>query len=57
MAVAVGIFRDEQIVADQQRRLHRPGGDVERLEQEGADHQGDQQGMDDDADGFTKSAL
>ena len=57
MAVAVGIFRDEQIVADQQRRLHRSRGDVEGLEQEGADHQRDQQRMDDDADGFTQAAF
>ena len=57
VAVAVGIFRDEQIVADQQRRLHRSRGDVEGLEQEGADHQRDQQSMDDDADGFTQAAF
>src|ERR1700692_4826657 len=57
MAVTVGIFRDEQIVADQQRRLHRSRGDVEGLEQEGADHEGNQQSMNDDADGFTQAAL
>ncbi len=57
MAVAVGIFRDEQIVADQERRLHRPRGNVERLEQEGADDERDQKGMDDDADGFAQAAL
>ena len=57
VAVAVGIFRDEQIVADQKRRLHRSRGDVEGLEQEGADHQRDQQSMNDDADGFTQAAF
>src|ERR1700737_4260984 len=52
MAVAVGIFRHEQIVADQQRRLHRAGGNVEGLEQEGTDDQRDLEGVDDDADGL-----
>src|ERR1700730_15747020 len=52
MAVAVGIFRHEQIIADQQRRLHRAGGNVEGLEQEGTDDQRDQQGVDDDAYGL-----
>src|SRR5262249_47957975 len=33
-AVAVGVFRDEEIVADEQRILHRPRGNVEGLEQE-----------------------
>src|SRR6266478_9857602 len=57
MAVAVGIFRDEQIVADQKRCLHRSRGDVEGLEQEGTDHQRNQQSVNDDADGFTKAAF
>ena len=57
MRVAVGIFRNEQVVADQQRRLHRSRGNIEGLKQEGADHQRDQKGMDDDADGFTQAAL
>ena len=48
-AVAVGIFRDEQVVADQQRLLHRPGRNVERLEQEGADHQRDDERVEDHA--------
>ena len=38
-AVAVGEFLDEQIIADQQRAFHRAGGNVEGLEQEGADHE------------------
>ena len=49
-AVAVGKLRDEQIVADQQRRLHRARGDVEGLEEEGAHDQRDQQRLDDDLD-------
>src|SRR5258707_8750060 len=57
MAVTIGVFRHEQIVADQKRCLHRSRGDVEGLEQEGADHQSDQQSMDDDADGFTQAAF
>ena len=57
MAIAVGIFRDEQIVADQQRRLHRAGRDVERLEQERADHERDQESMDHDADSFADAAF
>jgi hypothetical protein len=40
-AVAVGELRDEQVVADQQRRLHRARGYVERLEREGAHDQRD----------------
>ena len=38
-AVAVGVFGDEQIVADQQRRDHRAGRNVEGLEQEDPDDQ------------------
>ena len=57
VAVAVGIFRDEQVIAHQQRRLHRSRGDVERLEQEGADHERDQESVDDDADGFAQAAF
>src|SRR5262249_34929853 len=37
-AVAVAELRDEQRVADKQRRLHRPGGNVEGLQQEAADN-------------------
>src|SRR4030095_11993668 len=55
--VAVRIFRDEQVIAHQKRRLHRSRGDVERLEQEGADHERDQESVDDDADGFTQTAF
>src|ERR1700680_4662615 len=57
MAVAIGIFRYEKIVADQKRRLHGSRGDVEGLEEKGADHQSDQESMDDDADGFTQAAF
>lgn len=47
MAVAIGVFGDEQVVADQQRRDHRAAGDVERLERDGADADGDQHGVED----------
>src|ERR1700730_19414096 len=57
MAVAVGIFRDEQIVANQKRRLHRSRGDVEGLKQESADHQRDQESVEDDAEGFAQTAF
>src|SRR5882724_1778266 len=57
MAVAVGIFRYEKIVADQERRLHRSRRDVEGLEQKGADYQRDQESVDDDTDGFTQTAF
>ena len=57
MAVAVGVFRDEQVVADQKRRLHRTRRDVEGLEQEGADHERYQESVDDDTDGFTQAAF
>jgi hypothetical protein len=36
---------NEQIVADQQRRDHRTGWDVEGLKQKGADDQRDDEGM------------
>src|SRR5206468_7896826 len=57
VAIAVGIFRDEQVIAHQQRRLHRSRGDVEGLEQKGTDHERDQESVDDDADGFTQAAF
>ena len=57
MGVAVGIFRDEQIIADEQRRNHRAGRDIERLKQEGADDERDNQRMDDHAYGLGESTL
>src|SRR5580658_739159 len=45
--VAVAVFRHEQVVADQQRRDHAAGGDVERLVGEGPDADRDQSGIDD----------
>ena len=57
MGVAVGIFGDEQIIADQQRRDHRPGRDIEGLKQKGADDKRDDQGVEDHAHGLGKSAL
>src|SRR6202171_6737719 len=57
MAVTVGKFRDEQIVADQKRRLHRTRGDVEGLEQEGADHERAHKCVDDDTNGLAQAAF
>src|SRR5277367_3453089 len=57
MAVAVRVFRDEEIVADQKRRLHRSRGNVEWLKQEGANDEGNQERMNDDADGFAQAAF
>jgi hypothetical protein len=47
MAVAVGILRHEQVVADEQRLLHRAGRNIERLEQERADDEGNDEGVKD----------
>ncbi len=55
--IAVGKLRDEEIVADEQRLLHRAGGNVERLEQECADHEGDEKRVDHHADRLAQSAL
>ena len=57
VAVAVGVLRDEQIVADQQRLLHRARRNVEGLEQKGADDERDDQRMEDDAHGLANAAL
>ena len=56
-AVAVAELRDEEIVADQERRLHRAGRDIERMEQEGAEDERDQQRLDDDLDRLPRAAL
>ena len=57
MAVAVRIFRDEQIVADEQRRLHGARRNIERLKQERPDDERNDQRMDDHADGFANAAF
>src|SRR5256885_15529634 len=57
MAVSVRIFRDEQIVADEQCRLHRSRRDVEWLEQEGADDERDDQRVEDHAYRFGNAAF
>ena len=57
MAVAIGVFRHEQVIADEQCRLHRAGRDVERLEQEGPDDQRDDAGVDQQADEFADAAF
>ena len=56
MRVAVAEFRHEQIVADHQCRDHRAGRDVERLEGDGADADGDERGIDDGLDVLDQSA-
>ena len=57
MAVAVGVFGYEEIVADQERRLHRAGRDIEGLKQEGADHKRDDQRVKDHASGLGNAAF
>ena len=46
-AVAVGKLCNDDVVAGQQGRLHRGRGDGEGLEQQDAQNQGDQQGVED----------
>src|SRR5665213_1401246 len=57
MGIAVGVFGDEQIVADEQRRYERTRGNVEGLEQDRAHHERDQERLDDDLDGFPPALL
>jgi hypothetical protein len=57
VAVAIGIFRHKKIIADQQRRLHRPGRNIEGLEEEGADNERNDQGVKDHASGFGNTAF
>ena len=54
--VAVAVFGNKEVVADQQGWFHRAGGDVERLEGDGADADGDQAGIDDGLDVFDERA-
>ena len=58
--IAVGEFRDEEEIADLQRRDHGARRDVERLEREGAEQQGKHRGEDERlyrADAFVFLAL
>src|SRR5262249_23223600 len=57
VAVAVRVFRHEQIIADQQRRLHGTRGNIERLEQEGADDERDDERVENQAPRVGNSAL
>ena len=52
MRIAVGVFRHEQVVADEQRRHQRTRGNVERLKEQRAHDERDQQRLDDDLDGL-----
>src|SRR5262249_34825625 len=49
-AIAVAVFRHEKVVADEERRDHRSGGDIEGLKEEDAYDQSEDQRMNDDAD-------
>jgi hypothetical protein len=57
VGVAVRVFRDEQVIADQEGRNHRAGRDVERLKQERADDQCDDQGVNNHPHGLGESAF
>ena len=57
VGIAVGIFGDEQIIADQQGRNHRAGRNIEGLKQKGADDERDDQGMEHHAYCLGESAL
>jgi len=50
VGVAIGHLVDEQEIPDQQRVLHGPGRDPERLEKDRAEHPRDQQCIDDGLD-------
>ncbi len=54
-AVPVGEFRDEQIIADQQRRHHRTRRNVEGFISHRADGKGDENRIDDGLDRFLES--
>jgi hypothetical protein len=55
--IAIGHLVDEQKIANQQCILHRPRVEPERLEEQGSEHTGDQQGIDDGLDGFNDAAV
>ena len=57
MAVTVRVFRHEQVVAHQQRRLHRAGGDIEGLKQEGANDERNEERVKDHASGLGNAAF
>src|SRR5262245_44422030 len=57
VAVVVGIFRHEKVVADEQRLLHRARWNIEGLEQEGADDERDNEGVKDHAPGLGNTPL
>src|SRR5262249_33609658 len=55
-AIAVAIFRHEQIVADEQRRDHRARGNIEGLKEENPHDQREDQRVNDDADSVSHAA-
>ncbi|MDT4840168.1 hypothetical protein FQZ97_739810 [compost metagenome] len=54
--IAIGVFRNEQIIAFQQRWAHGAGRNAERLEKQAANDQCQQESLHDNADGFAKAA-
>ena len=57
LAVSIGEFGHEQIIADQQRRDHRARGNVEGLVEEGADAEGDDHRIDKGAHRLAQPGL
>src|SRR5258707_2842211 len=57
MAVAVAVFRYEQIVPDQKGRFHGSGGNTERLEEQSLNPKRNQQGLEHDSAAFCKPAF
>ena len=55
--IAVAVFRDEEIIPDQQGRDQRSCRDVEGLEEERPNHKRYQQRLDDNLDGFPQAFL
>ena len=57
VGISVGVFRHEDVVADEESRDHRARRNVEGLEQEGPNHDRDQQRLDHDLDQFAEAAA
>src|SRR5258708_40080096 len=57
MAVAVAVFRYEQIIPDQKGRFHGSGGNTERLEQQSLNPKRNQQSLEHDAEAFCKPVV
>ena len=57
MRISVSISRNEQVIANQQRRFHRPRRNAEGLEQQSSNDRRDDQRGCHRADGFHQSAV